>query len=367
MPGYDTPDWQKKFRNILADIRQGKCVLLIGPEMVRIGNRTLREALREQLNENNMGDIAHYYDRDGLFLFRDKVAKEDVQREVVLFYEKHHTESDVQETLFKQLAQIKFPLVLSINPDNFLSDVAYKYGLKHRFAYFQHSGEAVQGVEEPTTETPLYYNLAGSLERDNSLVLDYDDLFEMLTSLLGTPRLPDKLAVALQNTKHFLFLGFDFDKWYTQLLLKLLSGEKAIRKFVVDYTEKNDNTTTFLVKQFGIEFIEEEQAFFEELYRRCGEEGLLRELTEQQTPDRVRVTRWVSNNNLPKAFETLVEIGRHGSLSTLERDTLQLQARFLDLRDRESRKLIDSRDYLVEYNRIVDSLLELTREYLHTP
>ncbi|MCB9314817.1 MAG: hypothetical protein H6569_01625 [Lewinellaceae bacterium] len=147
---YQTPEWQKKIRNILTDLRQSRCVLLIGPEIARIGTESLRMALRNHLNQTNAEDIAHYYDRDGFYLFRDKVAKEDVQREVVLFYEENHTGTTVDEAIFKRVLQIKFPLVLSINPDNFLSDAAYKYGVKHRFTYFHHmAGRPFREVEEP--------------------------------------------------------------------------------------------------------------------------------------------------------------------------------------------------------------------------
>lgn len=364
---YQTPEWQKKIRNILTDLRQSRCVLLIGPEIARIGTESLRMALRNHLNQTNAEDIAHYYDRDGFYLFRDKVAKEDVQREVVLFYEENHTGTTVDEAIFKRVLQIKFPLVLSINPDNFLSDAAYKYGVKHRFTYFHHSGEAVQEVEEPTVNTPLFYNLCGFVERDNSLILDYDDLFQLLSALLGTPGLPAKLAVTLQQAKHFLFLGFDFDKWYSQLLLRLLSGEKAIRKFAIDRSVKGENTTTFLVKQFGIEFIEHETDFFNEFFERCAAEDLLRDLVENNSPERVQITRWVANNNLPKAFDLLRNVAKNQQQLELENAVVLLQARFHDLQARESRKTLDSRDYQVEYNRIVDALFELTKDQFSAP
>lgn len=252
---FQSPEWQNKLKRLATDIKKQQCVVLLGPEIVKSGDKTVRQALREHLNETNADDIAHYYERDGFFLFREEIAKQDVQREVVEFYEAHNTDQEVDETLLKQLVQLKTHVVLSINPDRFLSDVAYKYGIKHRFAYFQHGGEAVMDVEEPTIETPLFYNLCGSTERDDSLVLDYDDLFSLLSALLGSPGLPAKLDKAVKDAKHFLFIGFDFDKWYSQLLLRLLSGKKAIRKFAIDPYLKEENTTVFLVKQFGIEFI----------------------------------------------------------------------------------------------------------------
>lgn len=358
MTDFKSPEWDRKFRSILADIKQGKCVVLVGPEIVKTGGKPLRQVLRDQLMASNADDIAHYYERDGFFLFRDKIAKEDIEREVVLFYQDRQPGADVDETALLNLLRLRAHLFLSINPDNFLSEIAYKYGIKHRFAYFQHGGVAVQDVGPPSADMPLFYNLFGSLQRDDSLVLDYDDLFRLLSSLLGAPGLPNNLALALQQAKHFLFVGFDFDKWYSQLILRILSGEKAIRKFAVDHTEKNDNTTTFLVKQFGIEFIDDEGAFLAELAQRAAAEGALRDIIAAQTPDAVRLTRYLQNGDVLGALNQLKDNDK------AREDATQLLARFHDLKDRESRKVIDHSDYSVEYNRIVDAILETIKIHL---
>jgi hypothetical protein len=356
MTDFKSPEWDRKFRSIFADIKQGKCVVLVGPEIVKIGGKPLRQVLRDQLLSTNADDIAHYYERDGFFLFRDKIAKEDVEREVVLFYQDH--QSDVDEAPLLNLVRLRAHVFLSINPDSFLSDVAYKYGIRHRFAYFQHGGTAVQDVEPPSADMPLFYNLFGSLQRDDSLVLDYDDLFRLLSSLLGAPGLPNHLALALQQAKHFLFVGFDFDKWYSQLILRILSGEKAIRKFAVDHTEKNENTTTFLVKQFGIEFIKDEALFLEALAERAAAEGALRDIVEAQTPEVVRLTHYLQNGDVLGALNHLKTNAGAQSDATI------LLARYHELKDREARKTIDSSDYSVEYNRIVDAILETIKIHL---
>lgn len=352
MSNFSSPEWDKKFRSILADIEQNKCVVLIGPELVNIGNRTLREVLRRQLQQSNPTDIVHYYDRDDFFLFTDKIAKEDVRREIVLFYEKHHTATDVDESIFLDIARLKTHLVLSINPDRFLSNTAFKHGIKHRFAYFQHGGEAVQEVETPSIDMPLYYNIFGSLEKDESLVLEYDDLFKLLTALLGTPGLPPNLALSLQQAKHFLFVGFDFEKWYSQLLLRLLSGEKAIRKFAIDHSKKNESTTIFLVKQFGIEFIDDEKLFWAELIRRAEAAGSVRQTSQLHRSEAIQAVRFLASGQLLEALNFL-----HQHESFREPST-RLLARYHDLREREVRNYADPYEVATELNRIVDATLE---------
>lgn len=353
MIDFSSAEWDKKFRSILTDIDQHKCIVLIGPEIVKIGQHSFREVLRNQLQKTNENDIAHYYDRDDFFLFSDKIAKEDIRREIVLFYEGHHTDSDVDESLYLDIARLKGHLVLSINPDRFLSNVAFKYGIKHRFAYFQHGGEAVQEVEMPTIEMPLFYNLFGSIEKEESLVLDYDDLFKLLSSLLGTPGLPPNLALSLQQAKHFLFVGFDFDKWYSQILLRILSGEKAIRKFAIAKSERSESTTIFLVKQFGIEFIEDESAFWNELIRRAEKEGLIKSISPINSPELRKASQLLASGHILEALTQLHAQEKNRQFATL------LMARYHDLKDQENKNIIDHQDFNIELNRIVDAAMEL--------
>lgn len=325
---------------------------MLGPEAIRWQGNPLQQSLRESLFKTNSEDIAHYYERDEIYLFRDKIAKEDIQREVGLFYKKHSLDTGIQESPLLELIRLKTHTVISLNPDSFLSELAYKYGIKHRSAFFQHGGAAVVDVESPSIEMPLFYNLCGALERDSSLVLDYDDLFELLHSLFGSPGLPPRLILELRQAKHFIFVGFDFDKWYSQLLLRLLSGEKAIRKFVIDRSNKNENTTLFLVKQFGVEFIEDESAFLAELFRRAQKEGLMRDILHADTPETTRVGHLLGTGNIQGAIQIMLANPGWSEPGAL------ISARFHDLKDREARRIVDVRERSLEYNRIVDAIME---------
>jgi len=352
MNSFQGPEWDKKFRSILTDIRLQKCVILVGPEAIHWADQPLHKVLRKHLFETCPAEIAHYYERDESYLFRDKIAKEDIQREVSLFYKDHNLNTGVKESLLLNLARLRVHMVLSMNPDSFLSDMAYKYGLIHRFAYFQHGGAAVVDIESPTADMPLFYNLCGALERDSSLVLDYDDLFSLLSSLFGSPGLPPRLIVELRQAKHFFFVGFNFDKWYSQLLLRLLSGEKAIRKFVIDRSSKTDNTTLFLVKQFGIEFIDDEAAFLSEIFRRAEEEGLMRDILKPDSSESIKIRHLLRNGDIPGAIQLL------NTKSTWADAGIMISARYMDLLNREARRVLDSRERALEYNRIVDAILE---------
>ena len=212
-------DWDKVFKPLLFDLSRQKCVLLLGPEVVRKDGKLLKELLRAQLEQHHTEDIAHFHERDNLFLFQNKASKSEVQRSVSLFYE----ETKPDPEMYQKIASLPFAMTVSINPDHILLQHFEKNAQPH-FAFFNHIGQNNEEMLETwERETPLVYNLCGSYQEDVSLVLDYDDLFHLLQTAMGTPGLPQKIRRMLGEARSFFFIGFDFDKWHTQLLLRLLS------------------------------------------------------------------------------------------------------------------------------------------------
>ncbi|NJN33364.1 MAG: hypothetical protein HC817_03010 [Saprospiraceae bacterium] len=130
MPTISENDWL----DILNDIQDQKAVLLIGPEIMKIEGMSMNGYLRDSLNQRNSDDIAYYYERDGFFLFKSPEGKVRVARQVKRFYR----DITPDETVLQRIVQIPFHLVVSVNPDTFVSEAFYRYGVKHRFHYFQH-------------------------------------------------------------------------------------------------------------------------------------------------------------------------------------------------------------------------------------
>ncbi|MEY4926769.1 MAG: hypothetical protein RI894_1205 [Bacteroidota bacterium] len=353
------PNIDKILRNLVADIKTQQCVLLIGPEIVQLGGKSLSRHLYHKLAAENGDDIAYYYEQHGLFLFNEG-GKEEIQREIRLFYERNEAVAALDKSIYKKIVEMPFHLVVSINPDSFLSDAAFAQQQQHRFAYFQNEGIAVEEVEQPLKETPLFYNLCGSIAKDASLILDYDDLFRLMKAAFASPSLPLKLAIALNEAKTFICIGFDFEKWYTQLLLQLLSGNKGkrIKKYAIDTSIANEHTQTFLFDQFGIKFLGEEAAFFEHLYQEIKAEGLLRSLPTLASSKQVPLQQLIAANKVAEALDYL-----HVNLT----DEDDLHAVIL-LKSRQSNKeavkhkgTIDIRDYNIEHNRIIDAILALSK------
>lgn len=353
MKDLDNLRWDK----ILDYIKEEKTVLLIGPEILHLNGQPLYLSLRTQIFEEYEDNIPFYYKQDGLFLFKDAQTKADV----ALDHKKYLERAAFEEALFKKIAQIPFHLIISVNSDTYLNDVFYKYGVRHRFNYFRkHANDTLKEqekfreVEEPTTETPLIYNLFGCKNDEESLVLDYDDLFNLIAASVGSIGLPEKLSVSLQKVRCYFFIGFDFEKWYTQLLLRLLSGKTQYDKYAADSPLKAGDVQDFLKYQFKVEFLNKEQNFIDALYDKCAVENILRQLADPVTGNDIAVIRHVQNAEYEKALEALKKLAEGKSEYN---DVIQLQGQYNKIRDERLKDLIDAKDALREYNRIADAIL----------
>lgn len=344
-------DWQ----DIIEDIAEQKAVILIGPEIMRFDGKPINQYLRDSLFAQNQADIAYYYERDGLFLFASPEGKVRVARQVRRIYRTLQPD----ENILKQVVEIPFHLIVSLNSDTFISEAFYRHGVKHRFHYFQHYNRASENdeIERPNGVVPMVYNLFGCKDQDDSLILDYNDVYKMLQSAFGTSSLPNKFLRSFRDARTYIFLGFQFDKWYSQLLLKFLSDDAAKDKMIaVKAGGRDTDTEGFIVRQFQVQFMGDQFDFFGELYRRCQITGILRSLeNDGACPQAVEIKQRVANGELEEALDAL-----HQSLGNREQaiEAIALKSRYYKLKDEFEKGILDSRDYRMELNRIIDTLLE---------
>lgn len=353
-------DLEQIIDGLLIDIEENECVLLLGPEIFRKDDISLTRYMHNYMQKKYPRCIEHFYEKDGIFLFSQKGAKSDIQRAVKPFYEEQKLGNEIPEEILKMIAEMQFHLVISFNPDDYLSELYYKYGLKHQFTYFEFEGKAVKQVDTPTKEIPLIYNLCGYKNKAASLILDYGDLFKYMKAMFDSPKLPHELMISLKEARTFICLGFDFEKWYSQIFLQLLSEEKGseIRKYSLNKEISDVNTKSFLFHQFGVSFLEDEQNFLHQLHQKLKEQGNLRELGTELSTKQVQITRHIANAELLKALEAL----RKETLSEENAQmNIQLLSRFNKLEDDRKKGILEQKEYFLEFNRISFAILELTK------
>ncbi|MEL7531845.1 MAG: SIR2 family protein [Bacteroidota bacterium] len=348
-------DW-----NFLMDtVRDGRCVLLLGPEVAKTASgQSFRQAFAESLDLVNNPLIASYYDKEELFLFPDAIAKTRIYYQLKAFYQQ-----DFQREFYGKLARLPLKLFINASPDSFLADTLGT--AKHHFDYF-HKTDPREEVSQPSLEKPLVYNLLGALEEEESLLMTHDDLYEFLEAMLARQHLPRKLTDEIFAARSLVFLGFNFDKWYVQLLLRLLKVHDVRSRFARFATEQKYNADTLSIceEQFKIEFINNGvDGFLDELYQRCETENLLRELSTAAQSPKEQILQHIEADQMNAAIDRMKGLFEAQD-KDLFNEVIGISARHNRLKNRLNRNVIDEERGSVEMSRIRESLLELSEEII---
>ena len=291
--------------DILEDIEEQRAVLLLGHNFLPNAHEQLNAALAEKLGDK----LQHFYTRDGLFLFKDSDAKTTAQQVAARFFKSNPPDDEILE----KIAEMPFRLMISANPDKFLVNTFAQYKLNLQFDYFSSNNkEREYKIERPHDENPLLYNICGSVEDQESLILDYDDLFKMLKTLLADLKIPNEIRLPLMKTTTYIFVGFHFERWYTQLFLRYLNMNENqfnnnSRNYVLKTTFQDADMERFFLEQFNVKFIGADWSFFEELHCRFAEKypSKLRKLLDQLSPTAAAIAQLVAKSEYDAAFSML--------------------------------------------------------------
>lgn len=348
---------------IVETIRAERCVLFLGPGMMR--TKANKSFWTEMVEELKLGDAEgiEYFDQDKLFMYKDPIQRTRTYFKIKAFY-REQTER-IQPELFEKLARIKFNLVVSISPDHYLSDLMKTMELPHKYDFYNKTVNPAP-IDPPKSDEPLIYNLFGSVEEEQSLILTHNDLYNFLFSILGDHKLPDQLQNSLQNAANYIFLGFNFEKWYMQLLLRLLNLHDE--KYSFDRYASNmvlaDQAKTFYQQQFRINFVDEDlDGFVNTLFTKCQEGGVIREEDESSDlPLAERVEKLLVEERFEDAMGMMNVFFEQKGEEDLASDILLLQSRYKRLQRKITQEVINAEDANVESQKINKALLEINKE-----
>jgi hypothetical protein len=232
---------------LLRAIQRKKCILLLGPGVaVPPGDpagepltvqlaRTLAAKLRQEgksvVSETDLAHVAEVYQRE------NRKGRAGLRMAVESFYAPYR---DTTTPLHTDLAALPFALCVSTTPDRFLLTAFEQTPGKtpiYDFHNFQPDPKRARErpafrspPEREPEKSPLVYDLYGSFDEPNSLVLTENHLLDFLVSVAShTPPLHPYVSTQFRDsTVSFLFLGFGFQHWYMRILLHVLkaAGQK---------------------------------------------------------------------------------------------------------------------------------------------
>ena len=266
-------DWE----DIIENLDHQNCILFLGPQAYTDHTKvSLETRLLEELKVYDGGNpyIKAYYE-DGFFLFREKRFKRKVIRQINQFYQ---DQLSVVEGFVEKLARIPFHLYISMTPDRLLLRGFENLQIPC-FHSFYNKGKAPAPFLKPNNKVPLVYNMLGMINRNESVVLTHNDLFDYLKSIFVGKSMPIQLRESLFEAEQYIFLGLPFEKWYLQLLFRILSLHTSELEHLerIATRPESDFKKDLFHEQFRIEFIPDDVTnFVDRLYLECEAAGKLR-------------------------------------------------------------------------------------------
>lgn len=353
--------------DLAQSIADGEAILVLGPDAIPLypaqggGEEvSFSQISRRRILHNLSGQINHFYQRDNLFQFSNAAAKQQAMKEV------RNTARDTawlpDSELLRQIVAMPFPIVLNINPDKYVYEAFLKFYREPQFDYYTTKDKPnPPRLEYPDgLNKPLVYNICGSvLDKLDSGILDYNDLFELLKNLLTDNGVSPHITRKLQEADRFVLLGFELERWYYQLLLHYLNKlddnpfNNPNQNFPI-LSQVSDDARAFIMQQFNIHHIAPTRHDFELLYQACERKGILRQLYDPASPLETRVRLLTVQGKYEEAFQ-LLETSTPEPGNTV--DLPHLHARYNAWLQAKNAGAGDTRDLDLEINRIRYTLL----------
>lgn len=268
-----------ELQHIISEIRTGNCILIIGPDIIDCGEKSFFETMCEYLftdvpNKNLFSNAPqHIFVNEELLQFQSTNKEPKVLTMIEAFYK---SQKEFDEP-FRKISQIPFHLIISLLPDDRLQNIYKEQNLNYNYSYYPKRA-VPRPVEVPTQKTPLIYNLLGDI-KNRDVIITFDHFFTFLSGILHDRPLPENIQQALNKPQTFLFLGVHFEKWYVQLLLRIISLNNDTNKLTISKSGNNVDYTSFIAGRLGLEFLPRDPLeFLNALYDECKEQKLLKSI-----------------------------------------------------------------------------------------
>ncbi|MCD4725368.1 MAG: SIR2 family protein [Bacteroidales bacterium] len=263
------------FTDLIEAIEEGNCVLFIGPEISIDENQN---SLHELFNKRVSDEKRKYDENEGFFMpgseitMINKAKKYYSGTECGCFPQ----ENIIGTNLLKKIAQIPFKLIISLAPDDTLHRIFIKYNKKHSPLYY--TGTKLEFDDDEKIDLPIIYNALGDAAKNGRYIYTHKQLNEFIKQSKDV-KFPIEIEEIIEDTTHYLFIGFNFNKWHYRLLLFELNLLPDREGFAFKSNPINPGYQTFIHEQFKINFIDTNfQNFTNKLLQVSKEENLTKSL-----------------------------------------------------------------------------------------
>ncbi|MBK7935778.1 MAG: SIR2 family protein [Lewinellaceae bacterium] len=188
------------------------------------------------------------------------------------------SQADPLNPVQEALAQLPFHIIINVAHDKQICAALDRFNVKYREEYYNFR-QPRDFVYDPNDKRTFVYHLLGAVNcKDDStgqvnktfgsLVMTGADQVESLKQVVQTERkIPNSLLAELNDSKTYLFVGFNFDAWYLRLLLYSLGlsdNADAMPSWALHTgpNELNYSTSAFFSSRYKINFLKLPEADF---------------------------------------------------------------------------------------------------------
>lgn len=349
-------DWNDLF----FDLKHERAILVLGPDFYSREGVTVKEQLYNVLTKDRDHGVLHFYPSNGIFLFKSEKYKTKAQKTSSEFYRR----VSINEDVLQRIIELPFRMIINTTPDKVLASTYAKKNIEHQFDYFTSKlSKKLKVISEPASFYPLIFNLFGSIDSYESIVLDFEDIFDHLKALLNNINVSEVIRSVLNETDTYIFIGFQLEKWDTQLLFRYLNmKDHSFDDSKKNYTTKSlaidANSELFFRQQFNLKYYNAPIQFLDRLHQKyfelCAQEDS--ELVNGSERDKV-LEAYLSDDEIDKALNLLTV--RSGENNDLKRDLILIKATYSRY-NFLSRRRLESIDRLeIMRSQIRQSILDL--------
>lgn len=351
---------------LLRGIEQDSCIICLGPDFYsdRPRRKSQSERLAEYL-EKHAEVLGIRVQENGWYHLGQNGEDGATYEAVRAFYE---AEVEGHQDTLDLLAEIRTHLILNLTPDAHLEATFKNKGLRYRPGLYVRN-QPNRDTDPPTQQVPLIYNILGSLEQRNSLILTYDDFFDYIQSTTMGVSMSTLLKDNILSADYFVFLGLPEDDWRMHLFLRIMQQHENGKNKYATMPGASERSMHSWNEQYAIKLINDDiKTFVKELHRRCAEKGLLRQAVQSQNQDGNLVDRLLEDVGANKIESVLSELlvalrGVGPAGQPMMRACISLKGRYRDLEEQKMLRIIAAEAVDLEINKIRTDLITLVQDY----
>src|SRR5258705_9686808 len=125
------------FQDILSDIENESCVLIVGPDLIDLGGKSFFEVLCEELQKDNQYNQLIDLNPQYVFVHEELLQLMPSAKETTLlrYIERFYQKQSQYDEPFKKIAQIPFHLIISFLPDTRLKKIFEEQNLNFQYSH----------------------------------------------------------------------------------------------------------------------------------------------------------------------------------------------------------------------------------------